>query len=425
MFDTINSSVRDILALNHAPQLVAGYADGTYAWSQADWALFPNSVHVRIAVRWTAVGQVLDVENGDATPAEAVEWCRQTMASTPNNELTVYCNASTWPQVRSAFQNAGVTEPQYWIAEWDNNAVLISGAVAKQYINNPNGLNVDVSVVADHWPGVDAPTPPPPVPVPSPPPNPVRLPVVDLSHVVRAATIDPSAPNGAKTFPADVALVQRALNKLGFEPVIPFLGSFGTYTLHAYASWQAHLGYTGTAQDGVPGMTSLVKLGASSGLFTVVGGTVPPTSTGSHEQAINLMQVTFGQVTDGSTHAAAVEACRFLGVPPTWWVPGIMTAASRESSYAFNAVNTTDLNAHGPIQSDGNPLYCSRGVLQCIPPTFASHHQPGTSNDIYDGVANICAAMNYVMDVYGVARDGHNLASNVQQFDPNRSPRGY
>jgi SLT domain-containing protein len=44
---------------------------------------------------------------------------------------------------------------------------------------------------------------------------------------------------------------------------------------------------------------------------------------------------------------------------------------------------------------------------------------------IYDPVANCGASMNYVMDVYNVLKDGSNLASNVQQADPSRNPRGY
>lgn len=42
-----------------------------------------------------------------------------------------------------------------------------------------------------------------------------------------------------------------------------------------------------------------------------------------------------------------------------------------------------------------------------------------------DGVANICAAMNYLIGHYGVHRDGSNLAGRVPQFDPSRDGHGY
>ncbi len=142
--------------------MVAGYADGYYANMGEMAALFPHAIRVSIAVKWTTRAQVLDVENGDATPAQAVQWCTQTMSDRSNSELTVYCNTSTWPEVRAAFQGAHVTEPNYWVAAYDGVASIPAGAVAKQYLGDYNGY--DKSIVADYWPGVDqtpAPTPPP------------------------------------------------------------------------------------------------------------------------------------------------------------------------------------------------------------------------------------------------------------------------
>ncbi|MFJ1708469.1 hypothetical protein [Kitasatospora sp. NPDC088346] len=114
------------------------------------------------------------------------------------------------------------------------------------------------------------------------------------------------------------------------------------------------------------------------------------------------------------------------------WELGMTTIASRESAYNSPQwqINTSDSNAIGPpVPNDsafpGAPFQCSRGVAQCIPQTFARYHQAGTSLQIYDPVANFAAAMNYVMDAYGVARDGHDLAAKVQQADPNRPPAGY
>lgn len=107
------------------------------------------------------------------------------------------------------------------------------------------------------------------------------------------------------------------------------------------------------------------------------------------------------------------------------WTRGLLTAASRESSFNPVAVNKWDSNAHGPTRSDGAPANSSRGGLQTIPTTFAAHHQAGTSTNIYDPVANAAAAMNYVMGRYDVDRDGSDLAK-VSQFDPkNKNHHGY
>jgi len=106
------------------------------------------------------------------------------------------------------------------------------------------------------------------------------------------------------------------------------------------------------------------------------------------------------------------------------WAQGLMTAAARESSFNPLAINLNDSNAHGAPAADGYFANSSRGGVQTIPTTFAAHHQPGTSTNIYEPVANICAAMNYVMDRYNVSRDGSNL-TKVAQFNPSSAGGGY
>jgi hypothetical protein len=69
---------------------------------------------------------------------------------------------------------------------------------------------------------------------------------------------------------AGVNLIEAALVKEGLlGKKYAGDGSFGTTTKDAYAKWQRRLGYSGTAADGIPGMTSLKKLGAKHG-FDVV-----------------------------------------------------------------------------------------------------------------------------------------------------------
>ena len=109
----------------------------------------------------------------------------------------------------------------------------------------------------------------------------------------------------------------------------------------------------------------------------------------------------------------------------TNWTNGYVTLIGRESSFNPNAVNTSDSNATGATAADGNPQKCSRGLAQCIPPTFAANHQPGTSNNIYDPVANIAASMNYAIAQYGVARDGSDLTAKIQQANSSAGPSGY
>ncbi|MEW1864182.1 LysM peptidoglycan-binding domain-containing protein [Streptomyces sp. NBC_00669] len=79
------------------------------------------------------------------------------------------------------------------------------------------------------------------------------------------------------------------------------------------------------------------------------------------------------------------------GIPGSY--DGIYRNIMRESSGNPNAINNWDSNA-----AAGTP---SKGLLQTIQPTFDAYHVAGTSNDIYDPVANIVAACNYAYHVYG------------------------
>ena len=110
------------------------------------------------------------------------------------------------------------------------------------------------------------------------------------------------------------------------------------------------------------------------------------------------------------------------------WMTGFLTAARLESSFNPLAINLTDINA---TSSTGNaadmmPNRASRGGVQTIPSTFAAFHQAGTSTNIYDPVANLCAARNYLLfdPKYRVAADGSDLG-RIAQFNPRSAAKGY
>ncbi|WP_405960835.1 N-acetylmuramoyl-L-alanine amidase [Streptomyces sp. NBC_00024] len=103
----------------------------------------------------------------------------------------------------------------------------------------------------------------PPVVLPEP-----QKPVVDLSRLVAAALSDPARSGTPVTY-AGVKTVETALVDAGLLQRVYSDGHFGGATVDAYARWQRRLGYSGTAADGIPGMTSLKRLGDKYG-FTVV-----------------------------------------------------------------------------------------------------------------------------------------------------------
>lgn len=149
-------------------ELVAGYIDGVYAWSAADWAMHAGKPQVRIAVfPTTNDGQVLDLEPGNGDASVAVAWARMRRAA-GQRDVTIYCFSDAGPvgfrisDVRDAFDAAGEPRPLFWVAQWDNDPSTFDPAgdptiVAKQYAGSgQTGGHYDASIVADFWPGVDA-----------------------------------------------------------------------------------------------------------------------------------------------------------------------------------------------------------------------------------------------------------------------------
>ncbi|MFD8815113.1 transglycosylase SLT domain-containing protein [Streptomyces sp. NPDC059627] len=87
----------------------------------------------------------------------------------------------------------------------------------------------------------------------------------------------------------------------------------------------------------------------------------------------------------------ALDIMNAKGIPGSY--SGLHRNIIRESSGNPNAINNWDINAINGIPS--------KGLLQVIPPTFATYHVSGTSWNIYDPVANITAAANYAAHRYG------------------------
>jgi len=104
-------------------------------------------------------------------------------------------------------------------------------------------------------------TPAPPLPTP-------KRPVVDLSQLRAAARSNPPAKGQPVTY-AGVKTVEAALVDEGLLSKTYSDGHYGTTTVSAYAAWQRRCGYTGSDADGIPGKSSLTRLGDKHG-FTVV-----------------------------------------------------------------------------------------------------------------------------------------------------------
>ncbi|WP_202125206.1 peptidoglycan-binding domain-containing protein [Actinomadura physcomitrii] len=131
---------------------------------------------------------------------------------------------------------------------------------------------------------------------------PAALPAVNMEATVLAAQIDPRRADdtltpGAK---ASVLAVEQALQARDLLDARWVDGYFGTETISAYAAYQRSLGYSGLAANGLPGATSLAKLGENR--YTVTNKIGP----GAKVQRD-------GYTVDARTQAMLTEAERLLG----------------------------------------------------------------------------------------------------------------
>lgn len=134
---------------------VAGYGDGVYSWSPSWrdgsnwWDLFPPTTpRLVIVVSAAHAGDVLDVEFGDAAPADAPAWCDRFQR--PGRRLpSLYHSRQLRDQVLAAM--AG--RPYDWWAATLDGTTDVPGGVAVQYVDRGA---YDESLVIDlDWIGGD------------------------------------------------------------------------------------------------------------------------------------------------------------------------------------------------------------------------------------------------------------------------------
>jgi hypothetical protein len=236
MYDGINSLAAGIAKEFPNATKIAGYDNGYYAWTQAEWNLFPHADKIHISVTANAdTGDVLDVENGDATPDQAYGWISM-RKSAGLFRPTIYCSLDTVQAVRNGTREYVLGKDyDIWVARYDGSALNVyPGTAAKQYAAL---TDYDVSVVYDtSWPYRKAPA---------------------------------SAP--ASTWPANVVLVydnqgeavralQQAMTDSGIYGVrgITVDGFFGGQTLTAVRNFQSA---KGLAVDGIAGPATRTALG--------------------------------------------------------------------------------------------------------------------------------------------------------------------
>jgi hypothetical protein len=141
----------------HGLDIAAGYVNGRFAWSPADFNRFTHAAHARIDVNGSAPAGagILDVETGDATVTTAVAWVKQRHAAHPGAYAVIYCNRATLTPLFDAMDAAGlhvVDDFHLWIATLDGTKTVhdMTGVVAVQYAGEAQtGGHFDESLVYD------------------------------------------------------------------------------------------------------------------------------------------------------------------------------------------------------------------------------------------------------------------------------------
>ncbi len=167
MYDGVNSLAAGIARDFPVAEMVAGYLTGQYAWTAAEWALFPHAAHVTIVTTASAnAGDVLDVEAGDAKPQDAHDWIAMRKRAGLYRP-TIYCSLSVVPAIRQQTRELVLgRDYDLWVADWDGTTKPdYPLAVAKQFRNT---AGYDLSAVFDDgWPHRTPPAAPPPPAKPS------------------------------------------------------------------------------------------------------------------------------------------------------------------------------------------------------------------------------------------------------------------
>ncbi len=119
---------------------VGGYVDGAWPWMRTQPHVFPNARKFTFCVFATEDAMCLDVERGNATPAQAPGWAVRQRGR--GADPVVYCSelgTYGWQAVQDAFTAARVPQPHYGVATYNGTRALpvLNGltAIFHQYVD--------------------------------------------------------------------------------------------------------------------------------------------------------------------------------------------------------------------------------------------------------------------------------------------------
>jgi SLT domain-containing protein len=256
-----------------------------------------------------------------------------------------------------------------------------------------------------------------------------KLHLPDIPHLAGGGVIGGYAP-GRDTVPAMLSpgegvLVPEAVRAIGPGTVHQLNASYGGGRKSTGGHY-AGGGIVGSLENAVSSaagkavdiakITAALGTGDTTALVNALSKLVSTTASGNYGQLLlgvpktlisKMAQMIKGLFSGSSSGGGTSSPVTVSGSVASWfqravkltgvgagWIPDLETIAHYESSDNPNAIQqVTDVNsASGDL---------ARGIMQTIMATFQAYHQPGTSSNIFDPVANIAASINYIKSRYG------------------------
>jgi hypothetical protein len=153
MYDSV-----DVSQIPADAEAVAGYTSGKWPTYNALVTRFPKAHHLSIAINAHEYARCLDVENGDATNAEAPGWFKNYAQKSAALPAIFYSSFSNIAALVKVLANAGIPRSAYliWSADYFEGAPRIDpGCDATQYWDKALGRNLDVSLCLDKFFGAE------------------------------------------------------------------------------------------------------------------------------------------------------------------------------------------------------------------------------------------------------------------------------
>ena len=145
-----NVTMYDAVEVTQIPktaEAVAGYTAGNWPTYNELLKQFPKAHHVSIAIAAKYDAQCLDIEAGDATPADAPSWVRRQHARNVKRPI-LYASLSVMPDVKQALFKDHIKRSEFrlWVAHYTYKPHIEPGYDATQWTDKALGRNLDCSL---------------------------------------------------------------------------------------------------------------------------------------------------------------------------------------------------------------------------------------------------------------------------------------